>query len=478
MSQSRRLFLKSSAAYSLGLAGLQSFVAASDGSGELAVASASSGQASTASTKLFGPLVSDPEGLLDLPKGFSYHIVGRAGDTMDDGFFLPGAPDGMATFQGPGDQTIVIRNHEITPDQEGPFGEDAQLLETIDPALLYDHGMKGKPCIGGTTTFVYDTKKQKLVKQYLSLTGTVRNCSGGPTPWGTWITCEEANDVPGVNVKDGKETICEQFHGYNFEVPATTDTVLSRAVPLKAMGRFRHEAVAVEPESGIVYQTEDLDDGLIYRFIPNKPGVLALGGRLQALVIADAPSADTRNWSDDQTFRVGESHAVRWIDLDEVESPQDDLRYRGFSAGAARFARGEGMWYADGAIYFACTSGGSAELGQLWKYTPSAQEGKSTESEKPGELELFVEPNDSQLVVNADNLTAAPWGDLIVSEDRSGQQVRLVGVTPQGELYTFANSHARTEFAGAAFSPDGSTLFVNVQGKGLTLAITGPWPDV
>ena len=276
---------------------------------------------------------------------------------------------------------------------------------------------------------------RNFIKQYLSLTGTIRNCAGGPTPWDTWVTCEETGDVRGLNVYDDNETLCQEDHGYNFEVPATADVGLHKAVPLKAMGRFRHEAIAVDPNSGAVYETEDVNDGLIYRFLPNTPGKLVEGGKLQALVIIDQESADTRNWTTEGfTPKVGESFAVRWMDMDEVESPKDDLRHRGFAAGAARFARGEGMWYSSGEIYFACTSGGSAQLGQIWKYTPSPAEGTADESKSPGKLELFIEPNNSKLVVNADNLTAAPWGDLVVCEDRDGEEVRLVGVTPQGEL--------------------------------------------
>ncbi len=161
--------------------------------------------------------------------------------------------------------------------------------------------------------------------------------------------------------------------------------------------------------------------------------------------------------------------------MDNVESPKDDLRHRGYNAGAARFARGEGMWLGADGIYFACTSGGKEEDGQIWRYIPSPQEGTKDERKDPGKIELFVEPNNSNLVKNADNLTAAPWGDLIVCEDRDGDVIRLIGVTPQGKLYTFANSHQNTEFAGVCFSPDGSTLFVNAQDAGRTFAITGPW---
>lgn len=427
-----------------------------------------------------GPLQLDPANLLDLPKGFSYQIISRQGTKMDDGLLVPDKPDGMATFAGPEGLTLLVRNHEIDPSQIGPFGPEAKLLELIDPALLYDLGEPGRPCIGGTTTIVFDTRRQKVVREFLSLAGTIRNCAGGPTPWGSWITCEEASDRPGVNVIEGDngnyEVVCEKYHGYNFEVPATSNQVLHKAVPLKAMGRFRHEAVAVEPRTSIVYQTEDVEDGLIYRFLPNHPGQLSAGGKLQALCLKQRPSADTRNWTDTFAVPVGKSYQVQWIDLEDVEAPENDLRLRGFSAGAARFARGEGMWYSAGEIYFACTNGGAPQLGQLWKYTPSPYEGEANEADQPGKLELFVEPTSSQMVVNADNLTGSPWGDLIVCEDRSGEEVRLVGVTPEGQCYTFAHNHAHTEFSGATFSPDGTTLFVNLQHQGLTLAITGPWP--
>ncbi len=464
MPKTRREFLRSSTAFAVGFAGLQRFVA----SGEVAARSADIG---------FGPLLPDPKGLFDLPAGFSYRVISRTGETMDDGLLVPSFPDGMAAFPGPDGQTILIRNHEIEPYQESPFGDNAERLSQIDAGQLYDEGEPGKPCIGGTTTLVYDTKNQKLIKQYLSLSGTMRNCAGGPTPWGTWITCEEAIDVPGRNNLSDVENFCQKHHGYTFEVPASAETKLYKAVPLTAMGRFKHEAIAVDPQSGVVFQTEDVEDGIIYRFIPNRPGELAAGGKLQALALVEHPAADTRNWSDDFNISVGKEYAVRWIDLDEVESPVDDLRYRGFNLGAARFARGEGMWFSDGAVYFACTTGGSAHIGQIWKYTPSPNEGQANEVDAPGKLELFIEPNNSELIANADNLTASPWGDLIVCEDRNKEEeVRLVGVTAEGKCYTLAHYHFRKELAGATFSPDGSTLFVNFQHEGMTVAITGPWP--
>jgi secreted PhoX family phosphatase len=418
----------------------------------------------------FGPLVDDPHGLLALPEGFKYTIISRVGERMDDGFYVPDRHDGMATFPGPDGSTLLVRNHEMSwgaPGRLGPFGSDNGLLRRLDPGTVYDIGGNGEPALGGTTTLLFDTREQRLLGHRLSLAGTLVNCAGGPTPWGSWISCEETSQ----RVGDGRL----EDHGYNFEVPATWDGGVVTPVPLKAMGRFEHEAVAVDPESGIVYQTEDEGDGLIYRLIPNRPGELAAGGRLQALRVLDQPSMDVRNW-EEQTVWPGSPLAVGWIDLSDVGSPDADMRLRGFEAGAARFARGEGMWWTQSSVYFACTTGGDARKGQIWRYVPSPYEGTSREAEEPGTLELFIEPNDGTLIENADNLTAAPWGDLIVCEDGYNEDDYLSGVTPAGDIYRLGhNLQGRGEFAGACFSPDGTTLFVNMQIQGLTVAITGPW---
>ena len=248
----------------------------------------------------------------------------------------------------------------------------------------------------------------------------MRNCAGGTTPWNSWISCEECVQ----RVEDTFET----DHGYNFEVPAVAPGLVA-PMPLKAMGRFYHEAIAVDARTGIVYQTEDRGDGLVYRFIPHRPGQLTAGGRLQALKIRDLKSADTRNWRTPietvfpwthDAIPVGETLNVEWVDIQNVESPKDDLRKQGYhDKGAARFARGEGMWYSDGVIFFASTNGGQRKKGQIWRYTPSPLEGTSGEEKDPGALGLFIESESSDLLENADNLTATPWGDLIVCEDGS-----------------------------------------------------------
>ena len=452
---SRRSFFGAAAGISLGLAGLKR----SYGLDGLLPAPVLG----------FGPLVGDPEGLLALPEGFGYTIISRAGERMNDGFYVPSRHDGMATFPGPDGSTLLVRNHEMNwsaRGQWGPFGRDNELLGRLDPRAVYDIGARGRPALGGTTTLLFDTREQRLVGHRLSLAGTLVNCAGGPTPWGSWISCEETvQNVGGDRRED---------HGYNFEVPATWDGGVVTPVPFKAMGRFEHEAVAVHPASGIVYQTEDHREGLIYRFIPDRPGDLAAGGRLQALRMLNQPSMDTRNWRE-RIVRPGSPLAVDWIDMSDVESPDDDLRLRGFEAGAARFARGEGMWWTNNAVYFACTNGGPRRRGQIWRYVPSLYEGTWRETEQPGTLELFIEPDVGSFVANADNLTAAPWGDLIVCEDASGADY-LFGVTPAGETYKLGyNQAGNGEFAGSCFSPDGTTLFVNMQVQGLTVAITGPW---
>lgn len=455
--KNRRTFLKSAGIVSLGFMGLNNYL---------------NGQPLAKQPVLsagYGPLLPDPQGILNLPQGFSYKIIFRQGDPMSDGFFGPDRADGMATFKGHNGRTILIRNHETNPgDENGPYGKDMELLSKLKPEQIYDYGRGKMPGTGGTSTLVFNEKTQQVEKSYLSLVGTVRNCAGGMTPWNSWISCEENTERAGE--------VLEKDHGYNFEVPASEKISLNKPVPLKAMGRFNHEAVCVDPRNSIVYQTEDRGDGLIYRFLPYVDGQLDKGGKLQVLALKEQKSYDTRNWKDLQSPKMpkNERLLVEWFDIDQVEAPKDDLRLRGFGQGAARFARGEGMWFGDNEVFFACTNGGEIGSGQVFRYIPSPYEGTNREKEAPSSLELFLEPNDEEILKNCDNLTVAPWGDLVLCEDHPTPFV--VGVTKQGEYYKLAeNVGYRSEFAGGVFSPSGNTYFVNLQDPGLTLAITGPW---
>lgn len=418
----------------------------------------------------YGDLVADLAGLFDLPPGFAYSVVSSAGDPMDDGYYAPESFDGMACFALGGSRVALVRNHELQANMigVGPTRGQANLMDRLRGEAHYGRDAEGRVLPGGTSTIVYDLGARRRELQYLSLAGTVVNCAGGLTPWGSWLSCEE---------NTAREGAVSQAHGWVFDVPAN-HRGLVEPVPLTGLGRYRHEAAAVDPATGIVYLTEDRQDSLFYRFIPARPGDLRSPGRLQALALHDLAGADTRNW-DGVTVPPRSRHPVRWIDMTEVESPQDDLRGRGHAAGAAIFARGEGLHRGAGDYYFCCTSGGTARLGQIFRYIPSAQEGRPGEAQAPGQLELFVESTDPKLLDYADNVTVAPWGHLIVCEDRSdGEPCHLKGVTGDGRLYTLGRLHWETELAGACFSPDGGTLFLNVYRPGRTLAITGPWREV
>ena len=430
----------------------------------------------------YGPLIRDPAGLIDLPQGFAYTIMSRAGQPMSDGLVTPGAFDGMAAFAVPNSrsQVALVRNHEIWPNDSagGAFGPANQLPPSVPRSKIFDFAPNGTPKLGGTTTMVWDMRSRTLVRSHLSLAGTTGNCAGGPTPWGSWLSCEETVEKAAPLVS--------RPHGWVFEVPSQASGLVD-PVPLSAMGRFVHEAAAVDPRTGIVYLTEDRPDSLFYRFLPNRKARLARGGRLQALGLIDDRERDLRNWPADgsayaghgQQIQVGSSAAVRWIDMDGVDSPDADLKDRGFAKGALRFARGEGLSISrsrrGGTLYMCSTMGGPQRLGQVWKYVPSRFEGSAGEAGSPGRLELFVETVSAARLKNCDNVTVAPWGGLVLCEDGPDDQPQyLRGVTAAGALFDLA-ANPHSEFAGATFAPDGSVLFVNLQSPGISFAIEGPW---
>ena len=346
MSLSRRRFLGTAAATTSAFAGL-------------AVLTGCSGDQRARNylnqVRGFGPLRRDRRGLFDLPDGFSYVTFSETGEEMSDGLLVPGDHDGMACFAGAeADRVILIRNHELNPGEteKSPFGPAHERLNRIDPSYLYDTLPDGEPHLGGTTNVVVNLRNLRVEREFLSLGGTVNNCAGGPTPWNSWISCEETLMLQGSSAR--------LDHGWNFEVPASASGLVE-PVALRGMGRFRHEAVAVDPVTGIVYQTEDAEPGLFTRFIPDHRGELWRGGRLQALAIRGRPSADTRNWEETRDrIAVGEVLQVEWVDLDAIHNPDNDIAVRGIAAGAANFTRGEGAWFGEGELYFCCTDGGPA----------------------------------------------------------------------------------------------------------------------
>lgn len=399
----------------------------------------------------YGELNADPEGLLDLPVGFTYRVLSSLGDAMTDGAVVPNKADGMGCFDLGDGRLALVRNHELVSTDDG------------GGAFALGFGAKDGVFVpGGTTHVVLDRDSLKVSDQYRSLGGTIRNCSGGITPWGSWLTCEESVTGPGQKYGEG----LDKNHGWVFEVPAA-QTGLAEPVPLVAMGRFNHEAACVDPATGYVYLTEDREDSVLYRFMPSEPGKLSRGGRLQAMKVEGL--TDLRNWTD-TSVAVGTVGRVSWVDLEGVEAPEDDLRYQAAAKGASLIARGEGIHMGEGEAFICSTSGGDAGLGQIFKLSLSA-------SGDDDRLALFFESVSHHQFNFGDNLTVAPNGHLVVCEDQYTVNVdnHLRGITTDGYAYPIARLNLQTELAGACFSPDGKTLFVNVYAPTKTLAITGPW---
>lgn len=396
------------------------------------------------------------EQILSLPEGFQYTVFGKTGDKMTDGRLTPPAHDGMAAFSVDG-KVRLVRNHEV----RAKAGE-------VGKAIGHKRNTYDTTAGGGTTTLIVDPKTRELTKDFVSLSGTIVNCAGGPTPWGTWISCEETTvgHIAGqVYHKDSDIVKFDKDHGYNFEVSATGDGH-SKPVPIKAMGRFVHEAVAVDPLTSIVYQTEDFKSAGFYRYIPNKPGKLLEGGKLQMLRVKGKDGLDTR-----KDMKAGEVLRCDWVDIkdpDPANATEKPLAVyeQGKAQGAATFGRLEGCWYGHGHIYLNSTDGGNAGKGQIWRYTSKGDE---------GELVLLFESPSADVLDAPDNICVSPRGGLAICEDGDGTQF-VRGLTPDGRIFSFAQNVLNdSEFAGSCFSPDGQTLFVNIQTPGLTLAIWGPW---
>jgi secreted PhoX family phosphatase len=401
----------------------------------------------------YGPLrPAGPD--LALPDGFQYRRFGDAGSLMSDGHVTPLLHDGMAAFPLPNGNIRLVRNHEVA----GRGIRQPTFPQTYD-------AMAG----GGTTSLEVDPVTRELVADFTSLDGTVRNCAGGPTPWGSWLSCEETTMGVGVGL--------QRPHGYVFDVPAAATGPVA-PVPLRAMGRFVHEAVAADPRTGIVYETEDQYPGGFYRFLPDvpyrsasEPGDLTAGGRLQMLAIDGRRRADLSRGQD-----VDRPMAVRWVDIEdpdprEAEAIPAAVWSQGRRQGGAAFSRCEGAWYADGAVYFSCTDGGDAGEGQVWVFRPGA-------SEDGGTLTLLFESPDARVLHNPDNVCVSPRGAIVLCEDGGPRQF-VRGLTPEGLIFDFVENLASTsEIAGATFSPDGQTLFFNLQNEpGATYAVWGPWQE-
>jgi secreted PhoX family phosphatase len=380
---------------------------------------------------IYGELVSDPDGILDLPPGFKYRILERFGDPMDDGHVVPALPDGMACFPGEDGTVVLMRNHELIIG-DGPYEPGLAPAEAYDPLAM-----------GCVTRVVLDAVTFERISSNLVLCGTLKNCAGGPSPWG-WLTCEE---------------IAIAGHGFVFACDPSATSVRP-PFKISAYGRCKREAACVDPARNIAYLTEDQQDSALYRFLPDDPAQPFVG-RLQALRIV---GHDAYEMSD---LAQGDALSIAWVDLDDPDPPGDTLRVEARSKGAAVFDRGEGITFFDGQVFMIATTGGPLGKGQIFRIVDHPQ---------APTIEALLVVTDAMLVDQPDNVTVAPWGDLFFGEDGSGGNF-IRGVTPDGQLFDFAHNVLTSgEIAGVCFSPDGRALFANLWGSGLTFVITGPFP--
>ncbi|MEO3977079.1 alkaline phosphatase PhoX [Streptomyces sp. CAU 1734] len=420
----------------------------------------------------YGPLLPDPRGVLALPAGFSYRVITHSGVTrLETGEYTPSHHDGAAAFPGPRGATLLVANHELRGTRER-WPHPVPLAE----GLVYD------PAAAGGCSVV-EVRPQGEVTQWVGIAGTSTNCAGGSTPWGTWLTCEETEELAGENGMT-------RDHGYVFEVDPADRRANRDPRPVRAFGRYAHEAVVIDPQRGHAYLTEDADgpNGLLYRWVP--PAGFRHGrGRLRTLA-DDAGTLQAARCFDSvgrlvddlsRATRIGTVYGVDWADVPDRDARTTPVR-RQFADGAiTRGRKLEGMWWGDGGAWivssYARAESPAAHDGQVWFYHPKRRTltlkvllGAGGDPERAG----FDGP---------DNITVSPHGGLIIAEDGAGGQ-HLFGATERGRTYPIARNERNlgteehpvySEFAGVVFSPDGRTLYASMQDPGIMFAITGPW---
>ncbi len=463
----RRSFLYNLSLFSGGLA------LAANGLTNRAEAFSESGNLAKFKTIGYGELVPTPakntgETYLALPKGFEYNVFGIKGNVMSDGQKTPRAHDGMATFKVK-DELRIVRNHEITngklPIVGSAIGKENHYDETAG---------------GGTTTLVINPKTRLIERDFVSLSGTLVNCAGGRTPWGSWVSCEETTLGQSIRTNDKgvKSGGFAKPHGYCFEVSASANSNIS-PVPLKEMGRFVHEAIAVDKKSGVVYLTEDNNPAGFYRFLPKRNKRLAEGGTLQILKVKNSDNFDTRKGQKSGTVLTANWVTIDNPNPDEADTNEHAVFKQGEAKGAAIFTRLEGI-YADekGRIYFDSTDGGEEKGGQIWLYEPISKE--------EGRLTLLFQSPSREILDMPDNICLRPKSNhLFICEDSDYKELTgkpenfLRILTPDGKIADFAKNITEkgesSEFAGSTFSKDGKTLFFNLQTVGATFAVWGDW---
>jgi len=406
--------------------------------------------------------------LLKLPPGFRYFSFAWQGEALQDGSVMPSSADGMGLVHYANGKARLIRNQEIWDDR-GAFA-------LLDRA--YDLGAGA-----GTVTIDVDLDAGKLIQARASLSGTNANCSGGVTPWGSWLSGEEQVVANGEVLLSYGGVPMKKFqkpHGFMFEVPGWgTAAKMAQAPdasfrPIIEMGQMRHEAAAVDPETGIVYLTEDNNPAAgFYRFIPRKPGQLSEGGKLEMLGVSGR-----QELRKGMSARAGTKFKTHWVAIaDPTKAHNDEQRAsngcfsQGQALGGAIFSRLEGIYYRAGEVFFTSTNGGDIAQGQVFVYRPKTEE-----------LELVYESTDKFVMTYPDAIEIGPAGGHIICQD--GKEVFpqvLYFLSKQGQVTPIAQNNlddpsgSHAEWAGCSMSPDGKWLFANIYTPGFTVAITGPF---
>ncbi|GAB2979329.1 alkaline phosphatase PhoX [Nocardioides montaniterrae] len=482
MSASRRSLLSGGAAAGLGLAvagAMPSLAEATPGS-----RSATPRGTGLTPAKTFPPLADDPAGIIALPAGFSYAIVTRAGvTTLDEGAKTPGAHDGTAAFTVGRGRYRLIQNHELKAGNELGVPHVA--------GTVYDPGAVDA---GGCTAISTDAKGRNL-GEHVAISGTSTNCAGGPTPWGTWLTCEETEDRAGKAWSgNGKSGVYAKDHGYVFEV---FHDGTKNPEPIKAFGRFAHEACAIDAAQKHVFLSEDASgpNGLFYRWTAPRgfsmgPGLAdRLGdtdGELAAMQILMPDGSVLPDVAYLTSAQMGRPFPVRWKAVPDRDARTTSVRKQYADREVTRGKKFEGVYGTDEGVYvvnsFAFSEGDlpadavahdgmvwfydyAAETIQLVAYFPHQATAVSGAAAKYDDL-TFDGP---------DNVTVTPWGSLVLAEDGAGAS-HVLSSTPYGPTQAIVRNMLNdSEFTGPTFSADGQVLFVNMQTPGLTFAITGPW---